>query len=116
MATCLLLTGVVDGPLNGGGGANGQPKVVELYATCDVPNLSDYGLGSANNGGELLFPKCLGYTNASDEGYSPFCSIVRLTLKILTSDAVMMKVLRNKSLLSLRGLASAQVCVRKNQV
>ena len=43
--TCLLLTGVFDGPLPGG-----LPKGVELSATCAIPDLSRYGLGSANNG------------------------------------------------------------------
>ena len=45
-ATCLLLTGVFDGPLPGG-----KPKGVELSAMCAVQDLSRYGLGSANNGG-----------------------------------------------------------------
>jgi hypothetical protein len=46
IATDLLLTGVVDGPLTGG-----LPKAVELYVVNDIPDLSLYGLGSANNGG-----------------------------------------------------------------
>ena len=44
--TCLLLTGVFDGPLSGG-----FPKGIELSATCDIPDLSRYGLGIANIGG-----------------------------------------------------------------
>ncbi|MCB8976351.1 MAG: lamin tail domain-containing protein [Ardenticatenaceae bacterium] len=56
IATDLLLTGVVDGPLTGG-----IPKAVELYVVNDIPDLSIYGLGSANNGGgtdgeEFTFP------------------------------------------------------------
>ncbi|MCC6605090.1 MAG: lamin tail domain-containing protein [Anaerolineae bacterium] len=56
IATDLLLTGVVDGPLTGG-----LPKAVELYVVNDIPDLSLYGLGSANNGGgtdgqEFTFP------------------------------------------------------------
>ncbi len=52
----LVITGVFDGPLPGG-----QPKVVELYAINAIPDLSIYGLGSANNGGgtdgvEFTFP------------------------------------------------------------
>jgi hypothetical protein len=52
----LVLTGVFDGPLTGG-----LPKGVELYVTADIPDLSIYGLGSANNGGgsdgeEFTFP------------------------------------------------------------
>lgn len=43
---CLLLTGVFDGPLPGG-----LPKGIELSATCDIPDLTRYGLGVANNGG-----------------------------------------------------------------
>lgn len=45
-AACLLLTGVIDGPR-----AGGTPKAAELYAACDVTNLSRYGLGRASNGG-----------------------------------------------------------------
>lgn len=54
--TGLLLTGVYDGPLSGG-----TPKGIELYALNDIPDLSEYGVGSANNGGgtdgvEYTFP------------------------------------------------------------
>ncbi|MEZ6191758.1 MAG: PEP-CTERM sorting domain-containing protein [Phycisphaerales bacterium] len=42
----LIITGVFDGPLSGG-----IPKVVELFATSDIPDLSKYAAGSANNGG-----------------------------------------------------------------
>ncbi len=41
----LVLTGLFDGPLPGG-----QPKGVELYVLEAIPDLSAYGLGSANNG------------------------------------------------------------------
>jgi hypothetical protein len=41
----LVITGVLDGPLFGG-----QPKVIELYAIEDIPNLSIYGIGSSSNG------------------------------------------------------------------
>ncbi len=52
----LVITGVVDGPLTGG-----IPKAVEFYALADIPDLSAYGFGSANNGGgsdgqEFTFP------------------------------------------------------------
>ena len=52
----LIITAVYDGPLS-----NGTPKGVELYAVNDIPDLSIYGLGSANNGGgsdgqEFTFP------------------------------------------------------------
>lgn len=52
----LMITGVFDGPLTGG-----QPKVIELYVNTYIPDLSIYGLGSANNGGgsdgeEFTFP------------------------------------------------------------
>jgi len=52
----LILTGVIDGPLSGG-----TPKGVEVYVTADIPDMSIYGLGSANNGGgsdgeEFTFP------------------------------------------------------------
>jgi predicted extracellular nuclease len=52
----LLISGVIDGPLTGG-----IPKAVEVYVVADIPDLSIYGLGSANNGGgsdgeEFTFP------------------------------------------------------------
>jgi plastocyanin len=52
----LMISGVFDGPLSGG-----TPKGVELYVVNDIPDLSMYGLGSANNGGgsdgeEFTFP------------------------------------------------------------
>lgn len=53
----LILTGVFDAQANGVAGAKG----VEVYANDDIPDLSIYGLGSANNGGgsdgiEFTFP------------------------------------------------------------
>lgn len=55
-AATLIITGVVDGPLTGG-----TPKAIEFYATGDIADLSEYGFGSANNGGgtngeEFTFP------------------------------------------------------------
>ena len=55
-ASDLVITGVVDGPLSGG-----VPKAVELCVLADIPDLSAYGIGSANNGGgsdgeEFTFP------------------------------------------------------------
>lgn len=51
----MVLTGVFDGPLPGG-----LPKAIEIYVINDIPDLSTYGIGSANNGGgtdgvELVF-------------------------------------------------------------
>ena len=43
--SALIITGVWDGPLT-----NGSPKGIELYANEDIPDLSSYGVGSANNG------------------------------------------------------------------
>ena len=56
IATDLLITGVIDGPLTGG-----IPKAVELYVVNDIADLSSFGLGAANNGGgtdgeEFTFP------------------------------------------------------------
>lgn len=42
----MVLTGVFDGPLPGG-----LPKAIEIYVINDIPDLSTYGVGSANNGG-----------------------------------------------------------------
>lgn len=42
----LIVTGVIDGPL-----AGGTPKAIEFYVVNDIPDLSIYGFGSANNGG-----------------------------------------------------------------
>lgn len=52
----LVISGVIDGPVTGG-----LPKAVEFYALTDIPDLSIYGFGSANNGGgsdgqEFTFP------------------------------------------------------------
>lgn len=56
LASSLIITGVIDGPLTGG-----TPKAVELFAISDINDLSHYGLGFANNGGgsdfvEFTFP------------------------------------------------------------
>ncbi|GAA0350978.1 hypothetical protein GCM10009092_14220 [Bowmanella denitrificans] len=55
-ADSLVLTGVIDGPLSGG-----IPKAVELYVAKDIADLSQCGVGFANNGGgtdgeEFTFP------------------------------------------------------------
>jgi len=42
----LIISGVFDGSLSGG-----TPKGVELYVVNNIPDLSIYGVGSANNGG-----------------------------------------------------------------
>jgi len=52
----MLITGVIDGPL-----PSGTPKAIELYVINDIPDLSIYGIGVANNGGgtdgqEFTFP------------------------------------------------------------
>lgn len=52
----LVITGVYDGDLTGG-----LPKGIELYVINSIPDLSIFGLGSANNGGgtdgeEFTFP------------------------------------------------------------
>jgi hypothetical protein len=52
----LMIAGAYDGPLSGG-----LPKGVELYVVEDIADLSEFGIGSANNGGgsdgeEFTFP------------------------------------------------------------
>lgn len=52
----MIITGVFDGPLSGG-----TPKAVEFYVINNIPDLSIYGFGSANNGNggglvEFTFP------------------------------------------------------------
>jgi|GEM_PF-4029262 len=42
----LVISAIIDGPLTGG-----TPKAIELLALKDIPDLSIYGIGSANNGG-----------------------------------------------------------------
>ena len=42
----LIITGVFDGPLPGG-----TPKMIEFFVLDNIPDLSVYGFGSANNGG-----------------------------------------------------------------
>ena len=56
LAQDMVITGVIDGPLSGG-----TPKAIELCVLNDIPDLSIYGVGSANNGGgsdgeEFTFP------------------------------------------------------------
>lgn len=53
--TDLIIVGLLDGPLSG------TPKFLELYVVNDIPDLSIFGIGSANNGGgtdgqEWTFP------------------------------------------------------------
>jgi len=48
----VIITGVVDGPLSGG-----TPKAIEVYVASDVPDLSIYGLESANNGAAASGPE-----------------------------------------------------------
>lgn len=55
-ASDLLISGVIDATLTGG-----TPKAVELYVVNDIADLSQCGIGSANNGGgsdgqEFTFP------------------------------------------------------------
>ncbi|MCB9050195.1 MAG: lamin tail domain-containing protein [Lewinellaceae bacterium] len=55
LTNALKIIGLVHGPYAG------VPKAVELYTTADIPNLSLFGLGCANNGGgsdgqEYTFP------------------------------------------------------------
>ena len=55
-ANNLVITGAYDGPLTGG-----TPKGIELFVLADIADLSQYGVGSANNGGgtdgeEFTFP------------------------------------------------------------
>ena len=42
----MVITGAFDGPLTGG-----TPKGIELYVLSDIPDLSLFGVGFANNGG-----------------------------------------------------------------
>jgi len=78
IAQDLVITGVVDGPLSGG-----IPKAIELCAVADIPDLSIYGVGSANNGGgsdgeEFTFPAgpvsagTYVYVASEDIGFSSF--------------------------------------------
>ncbi len=74
----LIITGAFDGPLTGG-----VPKGVELYVVNDIPDLSIYGLGSANNGNgggvqEFTFPavsasagSCI-WVASEDVGFTSF--------------------------------------------
>lgn len=48
----LLISGVLDGPLSGG-----EPKLVELYATSDIADLSTYGLETATNSAAAAGPE-----------------------------------------------------------
>ncbi|MEM6964592.1 MAG: plastocyanin/azurin family copper-binding protein [Bacteroidota bacterium] len=75
--SALMIAGVVD-PQGGNGSGNNTagPKAIELYALQDIPDLSVYGVGAANNGGgsdgiEFTFPAdaiaagtCITYTDS----------------------------------------------------
>lgn len=66
-ANDIVISGVVDGPLTGG-----VPKAVQLYVKNDIADLSQCGIGSANNGGgsdgqEFTFPA--GSASAGDYLY-----------------------------------------------
>lgn len=55
----LIITAAFDGPRTGG-----VPKGVEIFAKADIADLSQYGIGSANNGGgtdgeEFTFPQMM---------------------------------------------------------
>lgn len=76
-APALMIVGVVDPQGGNGSGSNtAGPKAVELYALQDIPDLSVYGVGAANNGGgsdgiEFTFPAdaiaagtCITYTDS----------------------------------------------------
>ena len=63
MQMCLLLTGIIDGPLPGG-----TPKALELYTLCEILDLSAYGLGRSTNGlgsGGLQYSLPFGAVGAS---------------------------------------------------
>ena len=47
--SCLMLTGI----LEDAGLSGGTPKAAELFATCDIAELSVYGMGKASNGGGM---------------------------------------------------------------
>ncbi len=77
-ANDLVISGVIDGPLSGG-----VPKAIELYVVNDIPDLSEYGVGSANNGGgsdgeEFIFPMVAAtagqhiYVASDTTGFSDF--------------------------------------------
>ncbi len=56
LTNALVITAIFDGPISGG-----TPKGVELYALADIVDLSNFGIGSASNGGasagvEFTFP------------------------------------------------------------
>ncbi len=78
VASDLVITGVVDGPLTGG-----IPKAIEMCVLNDVADLSVYGIGSANNGGgsdgeEFTFPAVAAsagtflYVASEGAGFSTF--------------------------------------------
>ena len=46
VASDLIITGIVDGPLSGG-----TPKAIEIYVANAISDLSEYSIANANNGG-----------------------------------------------------------------
>ena len=70
----LMISGVWDGPLPGG-----QPKGTELYVLDSIPDLSRYGISSANNG--------TGTTAPNPEFAFPAVSVAGGTYLYVTSDS-----------------------------
>ncbi len=76
----LMITGVIDGPLSGG-----LPKAIELFVLNDIADLSDYAIGTANNGsasdgpefslsgsalaGEFIY---VAFSNSSGSGFNDY--------------------------------------------
>jgi hypothetical protein len=68
----IVITGIVDGNLTGG-----TPKAIELYALADIPNLSVFGIGTANTAG----------TNPGREYVFPATSVPRGTFITVASES-----------------------------
>jgi len=60
----LIISAVYDGPLSGG-----TPKGIELYAINHIADLSEYGVGSANNGGGSAGVEFALFGSASEGDY-----------------------------------------------
>ena len=88
--SALIISGVIDGPLSGG-----TPKAIEFYAISSISDLSQYGFGSANNGGgsdgqEFTFPAIAvtagSYITVSSSS-DPFISFFGVSNNYLSSAA-----------------------------
>ena len=79
--SCLVITGVMDGPLSG------QPKVAELFTLCEVTDVGEYGIARVANGkgsgsetskpAPAMVPSCSACTSDAVSTTSPRAMLIK---------------------------------------